>query len=122
MKLRRSAAWLAALAMALQALWPLIAQARPRSVTLVPICTVEGVTHYYELKGGETPLEQRSAAQHEHCSFCFFGAERFAALPAALPVAACEATRFLPADARVEAPRRFPQLKGSRPRAPPASS
>ncbi|SRR5581483_7608331 len=81
MKLRRSAAWLAALAMALQALWPLIAQARPRSVTLVPICAVEGVTHYYELKGGETPLEKRSASQHEHCAFCAFHDARAIALP-----------------------------------------
>lgn len=42
MKPSRIASWLAALAMALNALWPLIAQAKPRSVTLVPVCTVQG--------------------------------------------------------------------------------
>jgi hypothetical protein len=69
----RSAAWLAALAMALQALWPLIAQAKPRSSTLVPICTVDGVTHYFELRKGDTPLEKRTTAQHDHCAFCSLG-------------------------------------------------
>src|SRR4051812_1543375 len=69
-------AYLACLAMALQALWPLIAQAKPRSVTLVPVCTVQGVTHYIEMPGGASPLEQKSSAQHEHCSYCSFGGER----------------------------------------------
>jgi hypothetical protein len=79
MNLRRSAAWLAAFAMALQALWPLIAQAKPRSSTLVPICTVEGVTHYFELKKGDSPLEKSSTARHESCAFCLLGGA--AALP-----------------------------------------
>ena len=65
-------AWLAILAMALQALWPLIAQARP--VTLVPVCTVAGVTHYIELPDGKGP----SDVHHKHCSFCVSG-------PGALP-------------------------------------
>jgi len=54
--------------MALQALWPLIAQAKP--ATLVPVCTVGGVTHYVEVPTGGTPAD----SQHEHCSFCFTGA------------------------------------------------
>src|ERR1700682_2347316 len=81
MKPNRIAAYLAALAMALNALWPLIAQAKPRSVTLMPVCTVQGVTHYIELPGGNSPLEQQSSAQHEHCSYCSFGAERVALAP-----------------------------------------
>src|SRR3954471_13426423 len=82
---RRLAAWVAIVAivaMALQALWPLIAQAKPHSSTLVPICTVDGVTHYFELKKGDTPLEKSSAAQHEHCAFCSM--DGGAALPDAL--------------------------------------
>ena len=67
--------------MALQALWPLLAQARPRSVTLVPVCTVDGVTHYLELKAGETPLEKRTASNHEHCAFCSFDGGRAMAQP-----------------------------------------
>jgi hypothetical protein len=80
---RNLAAWAAILAMALQALWPLIAQARPRSATLVPICTVDGVTHYYELKDADTPLEKRSATHHDHCAFCSFDSGRTAALASA---------------------------------------
>src|SRR3954465_4822324 len=80
---RAIAAYLACIAMALQALWPLIAQAKPRSVTLVPVCTVQGVTHYLELPTGNSPLEQKSSSQHEHCSYCSFGGER-AILPSLL--------------------------------------
>ncbi len=77
------ATYLACFAMALQALWPLIAQAKPRAVTLVPICTVQGVTHYLELPAGNSPLEQKSSSHHEHCAYCSFGAERVA-LPTGL--------------------------------------
>lgn len=61
-------AWLAIVAMALNALWPLIVQARP--ATLVPVCTVGGTTHYIELPGGTMPVD----SQHQHCAFCFAGA------------------------------------------------
>src|SRR6266436_4827389 len=70
---RRAAAWIAILAIALQALWPLLAQAKPKSVLLVPVCTVQGVTHYVELPSGNAPVEQRAASQHDHCSFCSLG-------------------------------------------------
>ncbi|HEX2566254.1 MAG TPA: DUF2946 family protein [Burkholderiales bacterium] len=78
---RRFAAWAAILAMALQALWPLIAQAKPRSVTLVPVCTVAGVTHYYEVRAGDSPLEQRTASNHEHCAYCSLDGGRLVVLP-----------------------------------------
>ncbi len=71
----RLATLLAALAMALQAFWPLLAEARPRIAgELVPVCTVEGVTHYLELPAGKSPLEERSASHGEHCKLCVFGA------------------------------------------------
>ena len=87
MKRRSFAAWLANLGIALQALWPLISQARPEVPGhLVPLCTVDGVTHYLELPGGKPPGEERSATYHEHCKLCVFGVERLGALPpAALP-------------------------------------
>jgi hypothetical protein len=66
--MKKLTSWLAILAMALQALWPLIAQAKP--ATLVPVCTVGGTTHYVEIPGGTTPVD----SQHEHCAFCFAGA------------------------------------------------
>jgi hypothetical protein len=79
-------AWLAILAISLQAAWPLVAQAKPRQPGhLVPLCTVDGVTHYVEIPGGKAPLEQRSATFHEHCKLCAFGAERLAAVPPAAP-------------------------------------
>jgi Protein of unknown function (DUF2946) len=70
----RLAAFAAMLAMALQAFWPLLAQARPRIAgELVPVCTVEGTTHYLELPAGKSPLDERSASHGEHCKLCVFG-------------------------------------------------
>jgi len=118
---RSIAAWLAIAAMALQALWPLVAQAKPRAVALVPVCTVDGVTHYLELKTGDTPLEQKSASHQDHCAFCSFESGRGAALPSA-PV-----VPFVPqdpAEAAIDAASP-PQAQSlhvllARPRAPPA--
>jgi hypothetical protein len=72
---RSLAAWVALLAISLQALWPLIAQAKPRSVTLIPICTVGGETHYVELETGG------SAPHDEHCKACPVGAAALASGP-----------------------------------------
>jgi hypothetical protein len=72
------------LAVALQAAWPLIAQARPQERGhLVPLCSIDGVTHYVEIPAGKRPVERRSAAYHEHCQLCVLGAERLAAVPPA---------------------------------------
>lgn len=69
--MRRIGTWLAIVALALQALWPLLAQAKPRSVTLVPLCTVAGETHYVEVEtGGGGP----ASAHEEHCKLCAPGA------------------------------------------------
>jgi hypothetical protein len=113
---KKLAAWLAIAAMALNALWPLIAQARPAN--LVPLCTVGGVTHYVEVPGAPSPADSHG----EHCSFCFVGV----ALPVADPVHAFEAlgsdspsaiafssrtSFFVEADAR--APPVFPSVDSS---------
>jgi len=71
---RRLGHWLAILAIALHAAWPLLANARPKSVHLVPLCTVEGITHYLEIPGGNNPLDDSANAHHDHCAFCFLGA------------------------------------------------
>jgi hypothetical protein len=80
---RRPVAWIAVFAMALHALWPLVAQARPAQAPhLVALCTVDGTTHYVELPAGGAPAGEHSPAQH--CKLCTFGAERaFAPPPAA---------------------------------------
>jgi hypothetical protein len=83
----RLAALLAILAIAMQALWPLIAQAKPLLPgERVPVCTVEGITHYIELPAPDSAVEKSSAAHHEHCKMCVFGAERIAVLPVAAPL------------------------------------
>ena len=119
----RTAAWLAALAMALHALWPLVAQARPHAAGhLVPVCTVEGVTHYIELPAGKTPLDEQSSTRHEHCAFCFFGTDR-AALPARFePVAPPMADAVSPPDAGGVVTVRSLSVSPGFPRAPPVVS
>jgi hypothetical protein len=74
MRARRLGTWLAILAITLQAAWPLLANARLRGVTLVPLCTVDGVTHYLEVPTGTAPLDHSASAHHQHCSFCSLGA------------------------------------------------
>jgi hypothetical protein len=78
-RLQGTARWLAILAIALQSLWPLLAQAKPRSVTLVPICTVGGETHYVELETGG------GQSHEEHCKACPVGAAALASRVSDLP-------------------------------------
>lgn len=80
--MRKLWTWLAIGAMALQALWPLIAQARP--ARLVPVCTVGGETHYFEIPGAPSPADK-------HCQLCFVGA----ALPASPVLQASEPPPFI---------------------------
>ena len=119
----RVAALLAMFAMALSALWPLISQAKPLVPgAQVPVCTIEGITHYVELPAPDTPVEQRSSSHHEHCKMCVFGAERPAALPAVAspiePGAGREAVQ--PSFQPSKSPSSF--HPPAQPRAPPAAS
>jgi hypothetical protein len=106
--MRKLATWLAISAMALNALWPLIAQAKPS--LLVPVCTVGGTTHYVEIPGGTTPVD----SQHEHCTFCFAGA----ALPATHVLHGVDRASFLSPKAVSFTPRSF-IVVGADARAPP---
>ena len=119
----RVAALLALFAMALSALWPLVSQAKPRVPgAQVPVCTIEGITHYVELPATDTPVEKRSAAHHDHCKMCVFGAERVAAV-------AVTAFQVEPGAGREAAQPSFQAAKSNssfhrpaQPRAPPAAS
>jgi hypothetical protein len=71
-RMRKLGSWLGIAALALQLGWPLLAGALPRAVTLVPLCTVDGVTHYLEVPTGKDPL-QHSAGHGDHCPLCFTG-------------------------------------------------
>ena len=115
--MRKIGTWLAALAIALHALWPLIANARPKSVNLVPICTVEGITHYLEVPGGKSPLDDSAAKHQDHCAFCFMGVGGLLTLHTefALPLAAA-AERIAPSGESLHA-RAVLNLHGAR--APP---
>ena len=70
--MRKLGTWLGIVALALQLAWPLLATAKPRSVTLVPLCTVDGVTHYLEVRTGKSPLEE-SPGHGDHCPLCCLG-------------------------------------------------
>jgi hypothetical protein len=70
--IRRLGAWLGIAAIALQIAWPLLATAKPKAVTLVPLCTVDGVTHYLEVPTGKDSSDG-SAAHGDHCPLCFVG-------------------------------------------------
>jgi hypothetical protein len=77
----RFVAWTAAFAVALQALWPLLSHARPQEHSLlVPVCTIDGITHYLDLKTGKIPLDERTALHGDHCKLCMFGGDRHVAL------------------------------------------
>lgn len=113
-------AWLAILALSLQALWPLLAHAKPAQAPhLVPLCTVDGTTHFVELPAGGAPAEEHASTQH--CKLCVFGGDRASIAPAHAVVL------HLPgAPAQLVAIRQDPVVDSflhspARPRAPPAA-
>jgi hypothetical protein len=107
--------------MALQALWPLLAQAKPRSSVLVPVCTVQGVTHYIELPSGKTPAEEQAAGHHQHCAFCSFGGERASLSPFLQSIISTRIEEAQPLHVDV-CEIRSEKSSFARPRAPPAVS
>ncbi|MGH8764099.1 MAG: DUF2946 family protein, partial [Burkholderiales bacterium] len=76
--MRRFAALAATLGIALQALWPLIAQARPAN-PLIPVvlCSVDGLRHSIELPLGKSRLE----SSFEHCKLCVVAADHVVPSP-----------------------------------------
>jgi hypothetical protein len=71
---RRFGSWLAMLAMALNALWPLLAHARPGdSGLLIEICTSTGMK-WIAADGSEQYPAQKDLLPH--CAFCSLGAGR----------------------------------------------
>jgi hypothetical protein len=75
----RIAAWLALAGIALNASWPLLANAKP-NVPALPseICTATGMKHAGENLPGNAPGK---SVRPTHCSLCPFNAERGAAMP-----------------------------------------
>jgi len=121
--IRRVAALAATFGIALQALWPLVSHAGPKDRSLLaPLCTVDGVTHYQEIRLGKTPLEQRSAQHGEHCKLCVFGDGKHVvpAAPDFLPFLFKDSSQPYPALRRTSF--RQATLRPSQPRAPPQIS
>jgi hypothetical protein len=73
-------AWIAILAMTLNALWPLLAQAKPAPESnLHELCTAAGIQ--IVAVGGELPAHQPNLSPH--CAFCSLGTDRVAIAPMA---------------------------------------
>jgi hypothetical protein len=118
----RSTAELAILALALNALWPLIASARPAGTeSRVEVCTAQGVSRV-AVDPGSAPDDAGAGHLQQHCPLCVFGADKAAAGPSApLHKVAAAAAGRAPAD-------RQPVAAGAdsrspaQPRAPPSVS
>jgi len=113
----RIAAWLALAGIALNASWPLLANARPNAPALPPeVCTAIGLKHPAE----NLPGAPGKGAQPSHCTLCPFNAERGPAISGAAPALLCP----IPASAQVPEFFSEPQLEAALdpcapPRAPP---
>ena len=117
----RIAAWIALAGMALNAFWPLLANAKPNVPALSSeICSATGLQHAAENSSGEAPGK---SVRHSHCNLCPFNAERGPAISGAAPVLVCS----VPVSGQVRESFSEPQLHAALdpsapPRAPPFSS
>jgi len=117
---RRIAAWLALGSVAFNALWPLLANARPTAPALPSeICSATGLRH---ASGAPGDAPDRSV-RPSHCTLCPFNADRAAAVPAnaALKLADSGASEARPGFFEA-APPDSPFDRTAPPRAPPLSS
>ncbi len=113
--------WLAALAFALNALWPLVANLAPvGSSFAAQVCSVSAI-------GSRTGDSDRTPGDTStlvpHCPFCPLGADPVGAPPSHYPepIRESEPRRVVPAFG--EAPRKaFAVVTSRRPRAPPANA
>ena len=110
----RIAAWLALAGIALNASWPLLANARTSAPALLSeVCSATGQKH-----SGESPLSK--GARPSHCALCPFNSERGPAISGAAPALLCP----MPASRQVLELFSEPQLEAALdpcapPRAPP---
>lgn len=120
----RLAAWLAALAVALQGFWPAVAQAQEASQSLFgTICSVDGAKTV-DLSTGKLPADGGGAGKHQkHCALCVAGGDRLPVLAPApvlplLPSAGPAET----VASRPAAPFSSASSTPAQPRAPPVQS
>jgi hypothetical protein len=71
-KSRALAAWLAFCAMAMNAAWPLLANAAPaRAATMIDVCTIGGMQKVADTVGHAPATESTTT----HCPFCLFSSD-----------------------------------------------
>lgn len=119
--MKRFTSWLAIFAMTLNALWPVLANAKPASAgEFTEVCTANGMQRIGTGDGGTRAPE---LALTPHCSFCNVGADRAVAPPAVavLVVPALEVPVFRPRSSAVIVPGSFAHPPAP-PRAPPVVS
>ena len=119
----RFTSWLAILAMALNALWPLLANAKPTGFSpLTEICTAQGVK---SIAGEPGRSSDDSGAKHlqPHCPLCSFGTDKVSAPPSApLHIDSAAASIGVSFSALQSAEPRSDIRTPAHPRAPPAHS
>jgi hypothetical protein len=119
----RFTSWLAILAMALNALWPLLANAKPAGFSpLTEICTAQGVK---SIAGEPGSSSDDSGAKHlqPHCPLCSFGTDKVSAPPSVpLHVESAAASTGVSFVVFQSAESRSDIRSPAHPRAPPAFS
>jgi hypothetical protein len=110
----RIAAWVALAGIALNASWPLLANAAPRVPALPSeICSATGQKH-----AGESPLGKTD--QPSHCKLCPYSADRGPAISGGAPAFRCPLPASRPVSDFVSKPRLAAALDPcAPPRAPP---
>src|SRR5690606_18184899 len=104
---------------ALQAAWPLLVQAAPARVALVPVCSTDGVTHYQEVPVRPASEKDPSAHASGHCAVCPLAGERPTLAGHRLPAFDLQETSSKPPVAPTAVPSEPPLPHQARPRAPP---
>jgi len=123
----RFASWLAILAMALSALWPLLANARPGAQpSLFEVCTAAGIKWVSGAgtDGTDTAPDQGGAKYLQpHCALCSFGPDKVPVLvQAAFSIPAAEVSTGACPPAALFHPTRPDLRSPAQPRAPPVLS
>jgi hypothetical protein len=119
----RFTSWLAILAMALNALWPLLANAKPAGFSpLTEICTAQGVKSIAG-EAGSTSDDSGTKHLQPHCPLCSFGTDKVSAPPSApLRIDSASASGAVSFVAFQSAEPRSDIRTPAHPRAPPARS
>ena len=119
----RTTAWLAILAMALNALWPLIANAKPAGVeSLFEVCTTQG---FKSVAGDPAGAPDDSGEKHlqPHCPLCSYGTDKVFVPPSSpLVVEPAAAAGCATASVTASEPPSSDVHTPAHPRAPPFSS